>query len=190
MEWQRGVTAAAAQFPGYNGTDLYPATLGHGDEWVVVIHFDDDKSLQNWLNSSVRAEWVEKLKSQVGEFELRAIPGGFGPWFAGLARGPEEVPPGWKMVLTVVLCLFPTVMLLSLFPGPYINPLGLAVSMLIGNVLSVSILQWFVTPVVTKLLAWWLKANTEKDLSVTIAGVVLVLVLLAILCFLFRLITG
>ena len=84
MEWQRGVTGAAEGFAGYSGTDVYPPGDSERDEWVVVIHFDDEKSLQEWLDSSVRAQWVEKLQAQVGDFELKALPGGFGPWFAGL----------------------------------------------------------------------------------------------------------
>ncbi len=86
MEWQSGVTAAAEGFAGYRGTDVYPPADGQRDEWVVVIHFDDEKSLQEWLDSPVRAQWVEKLRAQVGDFELKALPGGFGPWFAGLAH--------------------------------------------------------------------------------------------------------
>jgi antibiotic biosynthesis monooxygenase (ABM) superfamily enzyme len=94
------------------------------------------------------------------------------------------------MALTVLLCLYPTVMLLQLFPGPYTQPLGMAVSMLIGNALSVSLLQWIVTPVVCKLLAPWLKANTGKDTGFSIAGLVLILCLLGVLACLFRLVTG
>ena len=45
MEWQRGVTGAAEGFAGYRGTDVYPPADGERDEWVVVIHFDDEKSL-------------------------------------------------------------------------------------------------------------------------------------------------
>jgi antibiotic biosynthesis monooxygenase (ABM) superfamily enzyme len=97
MQWQRGVSAAAEGFAGYRGSDVYPPADGQRDEWVVVIHFDDEKSLQEWLGSPVRAEWLQKLQAKGADFELKALPGGFGPWFAGLARSPEEVPPSWKM---------------------------------------------------------------------------------------------
>src|SRR5262249_46517507 len=53
----------------------------------------------------------------------------------------HSAPPSWKIVMTVVLALFPTVMLLAVFPGPYTAPLGFAAAMLIGNFLSVSILS-------------------------------------------------
>jgi uncharacterized protein len=191
MEWQSGVTGAAEGFAGYRGTEVYPPGDNQRNEWVVVIHFDDENSLQGWLDSSVRAQWVEKLKAQVGDFELKTLPGGFGSWFTGLARSPESTPPpSWKMALTVLLGLYPTVMALTLFPGPYMEPLGLAMAMLIGNALSVSILQWAVMPVLNTLLAPWLKANTAKERALSAGGLLLILVLLTGLALLFRQVTG
>src|SRR5205807_5818943 len=151
----------AERFAGYRGTDVYPPADGRDDASVVVLHFDDEKALGQWLDSPARAEWVQKLRARVGDFELQKLPGGFGPWFAGLRRGPDA-PPGWKMVLTVLLGLYPTVVLLSFFPGQYTAPLGLAVSLLIGNALSVSLLQWAVMPPLTALLAPWLHGRDDR----------------------------
>jgi uncharacterized protein len=191
MEWQNGVTGAAEAFAGYRGTDVYPPADSQRDEWVVAIHFDEEKSLQEWLGSPVRAQWVEKLQAQVGDFELKTLPGGFGPWFAGLDHGPEGTPPpSWKMAMTVLLGLYPTVMVLTLFPGPYMQPLGLAWAMLISNVLSVCILQWAVMPVLNIPLAPWLKANSDKQRAISISGLFLILVLLVGLALLFRQVTG
>lgn len=191
MEWQSSVTGAAEGFTGYRGTEVYPPGDSQRDQWVVLIHFDDEKSLQGWLDSSVRAQWVRKLKAQVGDFELKALPGGFGSWFSGLTQGSEQTPPpSWKMALTVLLGLYPTVMVLTLFPGPYMQPLGLALAMLIGNALSVSILQWAVMPALNSLLAPWLKANAEKQKALSVGGFFLILVLLAGLALLFRQVTG
>jgi uncharacterized protein len=190
MEWQRGISAAAESSAGYKGADVFPPAQGQQNEWVVALHFEDENSLRQWLDSSVRAQWVDRLRAQIGEFELKELPGGFGAWFAGLARGSAALPPSWKMVLMVLLGLYPTVMLLSLFPGRYTQSLGLAVSMLIGNALSVSILQWAVMPVLNKVFAPWLRANTDKQRSLSVAGLFLIGFLLASLVFLFYLVTG
>jgi len=191
MEWQRGVAAAAELFSGYRGTDVYPPTDSRRDEWVVVIHFDDEKLLKEWLDSPVRAQWVEKLEAQVGDFELKALSGGFGAWFTSLGQScTGAAPPSWKMALAVLLGLYPTVMVLTLFPGPYTHPLGLAVSMLVGNALSVSILQWAVMPVLNIVLGTWLKANSEQQRTYSLAGLLVIIVLLLVLAFLFRRVTG
>ncbi|HZY89722.1 MAG TPA: hypothetical protein VFE78_33180 [Gemmataceae bacterium] len=189
LEWQRGVTAAAERFAGYRGTDVYPPAEGREDS-VVVLHFDDEKSLGQWLGSPVRAEWVQKLRARLGDFELQKLPGGFGPWFAGLRRGADAPPPGWKMVLTVLLGLYPTVVLLSLFPGKYTAPLGMAVSLLIGNALSVALLQWAVMPALTALFGPWLRAPADRRPALVAGGVVLIVLLLAGLVVLFRQVTG
>src|SRR5262249_15993431 len=91
----------------------------------------------------------------------------------------------WKMVLTVLLGLYPTVMLLTLFPGPITSHLGYAVSLLIGNALSVSILQWAVMPVLTNVFKPWLHAN-EKQSSLTTRPLILILALIAVLTALFH----
>ena len=188
LEWQRGIAAAAENAAGYKGTDVFPPTDSQRNEWVVVIHFEDDRSLRGWLDSPIRAQWVEKLRARAGEFELKALPDGFGPWFAGLARQRDTtLPPSWKTALTVLLGLYPTVMLLELFPSPYLKPLGFAFVMLIGNALSIAILQWAVMPVLTTVLDRWLKANEAGKRVFSIAGLLAIICLLGSFVILFRL---
>jgi antibiotic biosynthesis monooxygenase (ABM) superfamily enzyme len=186
MDWQRGITAVAEGFAGYRATDVYPPANGQQQEWVIVIHFDSDVALQQWLSSPARAEWVGKLRARSPDFELRAMPGGLGAWFAGLSRDPDAAPPAWKMVATVVLGLFPIVMLLQVFTAPYTPRLGFALSMLVGNIISVAILQWAVMPVLTRLLGPWLKANSQEQRAFTAGGLVGILLVLAGLVLLFR----
>jgi uncharacterized protein len=161
LDWQRNITAAAEQFSGYQGTDVYPPAGGPSDPWVVIVHFENDKSLDEWLNSPVRAQWVDKLRAEVGEFELKKLPGGFSAWFARLHAPVDEIP-SWKMAATVLLGLYPTVMLLAIFVSPHTSWMGFSYSMLIGNALSVSILQWIVVPMLMAPLGPWLKARPHK----------------------------
>jgi antibiotic biosynthesis monooxygenase (ABM) superfamily enzyme len=191
LELQRGITEAAKAFPGYQATDVYPPAERQQSEWVVVIHFDGPETLQRWLDSPARAGWIEKLRNEMGDFRLRTLPTGFGAWFASLVNGSEgALPPPWKIALSVLLALYPTVMVLAICLGPYLNPLGLAVSMLISNALSVSILQWAVTPALNPLLRHWLRANEQKQRAVSLGGLVAILLLLGGMAMLFRLVTG
>ncbi len=191
LEWQQGIARAAEQFAGFSRIDVYPPAVDQHVEWVVVIQFADEVSLRGWLDSSVRARWVEKLREQCGDFELKALPGGFGAWFAGIHGSPKEQPPSeWKLALTVLLGLYPTVMLLTLFPGSYTEPLGLAFAMLIGNFLSVCILQWAVMPALIALVAPWLKADSDTQKALSIGGVIGILAAIAGMALLFRQVTG
>jgi len=188
LDWQQGLNAAAEGFAGYPGADVYPPADERREEWVVMIHFDHEQNLRDWLSSPVRAEWVAKLRAQFGDCDLQTLPGGFGSWFTDLAR-PAAPPPPWKMVLTVLCGLYPTVMLLTIFVSPYLAPLGLALTILLSNALCCCILQWVVMPLVTAGLDPWLKANGRQQRLASLGGVGLLLLLLAGLALVFRKVT-
>jgi len=191
LEWQRDTTRAAEAFPGYGGTEVFPPRDGAGEEWVTLFHFEDDPALQRWLDSPERARCLETLRARIGEFELKTVSGGLGAWFADQARASGvHAPPGWKMVLSVVLGLYPTVMLLSMTVGVVTNRWGLALSMLIGNACSVSILQWGVMPLLNRLLKPWLQANDAAQPRLMLGGVAIVLLALAVMTIGFRAVTG
>jgi antibiotic biosynthesis monooxygenase (ABM) superfamily enzyme len=187
MDWQRDVSTAAEAFEGYRGTDLYPPSVPSQNEWVAVLHFDDEKSLQRWLDSPERAARLRTLSERVDKFDLKTLPGGFGPWFAGLTAAG---PPGWKMVAVVLLGLYPTVMLLTIFVSPYVNPWGMAASMLVGNLLSVALLQYAVMPVLSKVFAPWINAKSPQRWTTQLGGLVVIAILLAALMLAFRQKTG
>lgn len=189
LEWQRQTCRVAEDFAGYCGTDLFPPTEP-SEEWVALVHFEDDEALNRWLESPERARRVEALRSMVGDFELKTLSGGFGAWFVRGERSADEAPPSWKMVLTVLLGLFPTVMLLTIFVGPLTAPLGLSASMLIGNALSVSILQWAVMPLLTKWLDPWLRTRVPTEPKAWRYATAGILLVLGGLTFLFRQVTG
>jgi uncharacterized protein len=191
LECQRALTEAAKRFPGYQSTELFPPADEQPEEWVGVIHFDDERSLKRWLDSPVRAESVKKLRAEIGEFQLKTLPSGFGVWFAGLATGPEGTPtPSWKIAMTVLLGLYPTVMLLFVFIGRYLSPLGAATAMLISNTFSVAIGQWVTMPLLTNGLRPWFDANGPDKRLLSIGGLLLMWIFLGGLAVLFRLVTG
>lgn len=188
MDWQRGITADVAKFPGYQTTEIYPPASPREREWVIVIHFDTASHLQNWLDSPTRAEWLAKLPGEIHDFRLKMLPSGFGAWFADLDDGRPL--PHWKTALTVLVGLYPTVVLLTWFLSPHTQRFGMAVSLLIGNVASVSFLEWLVTPLLRPLLGPWLRANSKEGKVLTLVGLVLILGALGALTFLFQLVAS
>lgn len=184
---QEDLTKAIEPFPGYQGTDLFPPVDPSTIEWVVLIHFADSATLQVWLDSPVRATWVAKIMAEVGAFRLESLPKGFGSWFAGHSANASDLPPGWKMVLVVLLGLYPTVVVLTETVGQVTGPLGFALAMLIGNAMSVSLLQYVVMPVLTRVFGPWLHANALNQRAKSLAGLGIVVLILATLTALFHL---
>jgi antibiotic biosynthesis monooxygenase (ABM) superfamily enzyme len=191
-QWQNGITAAVEQFPGYRNTEVYPPADKSQSQWVIVIHFEDRQSLDHWLDSAERAEWVAKLDHNIADYKLKRLNDGFGPWFASeFGESTAQIPAGWKMALSVLLGLYPTVMLLTIFVAPFTSRFGLAMSLLIGNAMSVSILQWLVMPTLTRVLKPWLNAPVARShLRLTLAVSLAIGAILVSFAAIFRAITG
>ena len=168
MAWQREVAALAGAYPGYQATEVYPPT-GDGDEWVIIIHFDDEAKLQAWLDGPERAAWLAKLPDEALGFRQHTMPTGFGSWVAGQTADGTPIP-SWKSFLLVLLGLYPVVMLLTLVVSPRTVDLGTAFAMLLGNVLSVATLQWAVMPLLNRALAPWLAAHGRDGRLVSVVG--------------------
>ena len=151
LDWQRGITRDASLFPGYKYTEVYQPAPGAKAEWVTVVHFENNPLLEDWIKSPVRKKWVDDLKKRFGDFTLKRV-GGFDAWFPGVDSADEKIPD-WKMVLTVVAALYPTVMVLTYWLlTPFLKPLPFSAQMLIGNIASVSFLQWVAMPLLTRRL--------------------------------------
>lgn len=59
LDWQEGLGAAAARYPGFRGVELRRPTATEPD-WVVVYRFDSVANMQNWVNSATRQEFLNR----------------------------------------------------------------------------------------------------------------------------------
>ncbi len=184
LAWQREVTALAGAYPGYQATEVYPPT-GGGDEWVIIVHFDDEAMLHAWLDAPERAAWLAKLPQEALGFRQQTMPTGFGSWVAGQAADGTPVPH-WKSFLLVLVGLYPVVMLLTLIVSPQTTGLGTAFAMLVGNVISVATLEWAVMPLLNRVLGSWLAAHGRSGRLVTVVGAALIIAALLAMALVFR----
>jgi antibiotic biosynthesis monooxygenase (ABM) superfamily enzyme len=188
VAWQHGIADAAAGFAGYQATELYPPA-DDGGEWVIVIHFDDHEMLHAWLDSPVRAGWVARLPVEVQGFRVETMPAGFGSWVAGMTEPGGRVPH-WKSFLLVLVGLYPTVMLLSIVVSPHTERFGFALQVLLGNIASVAFLEWIGMPALNRALGPWLRASGRDGRLVSIIGLLLVVVALAVMAIVLRVAVG
>ncbi len=186
LQWERAITSAASLFPGYQVTEAYPPANPELQEWVVLMHFDDAKTLESWLNSTQRADWMAKLPPESRNFQVKTLPSGLGEF---LLKPPAEKRnlPHWKSFLAVLFALYPTVMLLNFFLAPHLKPLGLPLAMLISNAASVAFLEYLAMPFLSKALAPWLQANEPKDRPLSFLGLTLLLTALSLMAYTFNL---
>ncbi len=172
-EWQHGIDTDVRQFRGFVSTEVFEPSAEQAD-WVVVFRFDSAASLQGWLDSKQRAEWLAKAEPLLESWHLHKVSGGLGGWFEVSKDGVgARVAPAWKQAMTVLVALYPTIMLLRLVLSPQLTDLPAAVSVMISAVVSVAILTWCLMPCATWMLRTWLDPRaSSRTTAVGTAAVV------------------
>ncbi|XVQ10892.1 antibiotic biosynthesis monooxygenase [Spirillospora sp. CA-255316] len=191
LQWQQKTLKAQEKFPGFMGAELFEPVEGIQDRWVVIFRFDTREHLGQWLESDVRQRLLDEGADYFAEYDVHEIESAFSGWFR-FGEGPREgAPPNWKQAMSVLLALYPTVMVLTLTVDREVSNAGapLYLGLFISNVLSVSILTWFMMPLVNRGLAFWLLPGRARSRRVHIAGTALVVACYVLLIAIFALAT-
>lgn len=175
-EWSCEINTACSKFPGFVDLEVFEPAAGE-DCFVIVVRFASEAEGNAWHTSPVCLALLEKSKSLLQQAVMRSPSRVFGGWFGGSdSSASQESPKAWKEALTVLLVLYPTVMLLSLYvTGPLLRDWSKATSMYVGNFLSVALLTWVLMPGATRALSFWLVPRQGSGTSNTLKGLALVL---------------
>ena len=153
---QARLVAASSQFPGYEGTVLLPAD--DGKEWLSVLRFRTAAQLTSWLQSPERDRALPGLRSSLTKgFSAVSSTTPFATTVR-IQDGRTLMTPSWKSAMLVLLVLYPTVMVLSRFFGPLLDHAGAQpwLALWVSQILSVSALQWWLMPNITRPFKRWL----------------------------------
>lgn len=177
---QDRLAAASSAFPGYQGTVLFAPT--GGDEWLSMLRFRTGAQLASWLQSPERDHALPGLRSSLTKgFSAvsQTTP------FATTVRiqdGTTVMTPNWKSAMVVLLVLYPTVMVLSRFFGPMLDAVGAEpwLALWVSQIVSVSALQWWLMPAVTRPFRRWLDPVDGAGVRVSVFGAAAVVALYAV----------
>lgn len=167
--WHLKVTQKARRYQGYIRTDLYPPVKGtrldQPLKWYSIVHFESPELLKKWLKSRDREILIESGRKIFASYQFMSFATGLEGWFSR-ATGTEQLgfgPPAWKQNATVVLGLYPTVMLQSALFGALgiMQSWSLPSSMVVNNIITSSLLTWAIMPLTTRLLGFWLKPSPQ-----------------------------
>lgn len=189
LDWQKRINEAASKFPGHRGAELFRPVPGVQKDWTVVYRFASPRDLDRWLESDVH----DQLIRQADHFRAsttRKFDSSFGSWFSfGGANALGGAPPDWKTALSVLVGLYPLVVVLTLIIG-WVWQTDLWKALLLGNFLSVTLLTWVVMPIVTKGLRFWLSpAPSAPEPRTNVLGVVVAVGCIFIAAVVFWLVT-
>ena len=188
--WHLKLTQSARGFEGYVRTDLCAPVRGTQEmKWYSIVHFDTPEHLNKWMKSRDRESMIGSGSQVFSSYRFMSFATGLEGWFSSQS-GAEQFgsgPPAWKQNLSVVLGLYPVVMIQTLVFGALgiMQGWSLPSSMVVNNLITSSILTWGVMPLVSKIMRFWLypasqpKSQTRDWLGAgAIAGALLVMVAL------------
>ncbi|RDI19947.1 hypothetical protein DEU38_11759 [Rhodococcus sp. AG1013] len=187
LSWQRRITEAEKRFPGFRGSELHAPIPGVQDEWTILFTFDSQTDLDRWLGSPERAALLAEGR-EFRDFSLRSIPNPYGSWFPSPGGAVAPVP-SWKTATSVLVGLYPLVVVLTITIDEVWPAAPLWLSLLIGNIASVGLLTWVVMPIVTRALHFWLEPGDHTDRRVDTLGLVLSVAFLTLAAAVFWLLT-
>ncbi|AFY61553.1 antibiotic biosynthesis monooxygenase [Synechococcus sp. PCC 6312] len=184
QKWHEKATVVHRQFSGFVSFDCFPPHYDTEHEWVDVVQFDSPDHLNAWLASPQRQKLLKELEPLVESFEVRPVVSSFAGWFPARVNSPTPTPPpAWKQAIAVILCLYPTVMIINLTIASYF-PRPLATSMLLGNIISVVFLTWLGMPFVNQKLQGWLRPQ-QPSVKTDLIGAITVGLVVGIIWLMF-----
>jgi antibiotic biosynthesis monooxygenase (ABM) superfamily enzyme len=152
-QFLEGIIAAASEFPGHLGVEVFRPQSAEG-QYRTVYRFDTEEHLCAWLDSDEHAAWLERAEPHViGRMHTSF---GLETWFTLPSQPGAAPPPPYKMALVTWITIFPLITAIVAITGPLLKDLPLAVGLAITTALTVPLMTWVVMPRVTRLLRGWL----------------------------------
>lgn len=177
VKWAARIHQIEAHFTGFRGVYVQAPPQDVGGHWITLLQFDSLPNLDFWLKSEQRQQLLQECASYITALQSNRFISPYSGWFASIAEPNGSMPPAWKQSMIVLLVLFPIVMLEKIFLSPWLANVNPALSMFIGNALSVSLLAYPFMPIVNQAFAWWLMPKEPKVQPKNWLGTLLILAL-------------
>lgn len=150
--------AAERNWPGCMdtvGPDRIDAATPH--RLITRTHWRDVDCFVGWMVSRERNQLLKAMDELGYSCSAETNWKGYSAWVAHDQQA--DAPPTWKVNLLVLLCLYPTVLILN----SLINPLGLGYSssILVGNICSVALTGWLLVPAAQRIYGRWISGRNS-----------------------------
>jgi antibiotic biosynthesis monooxygenase (ABM) superfamily enzyme len=190
--WHGRLVRTAERAEGFVRADRYrPLNCQNGAlKWHSVIHFDQPEHLSNWLSSPQREAVLQNGREIFKTYKFKSFETGLEGWFSHRAGAELDSlgPPAWKQILSVVLGLYPVIMVQDfLFSSLEIfEDWPPARAMLVNNLITTCILTLVVMPFIVRLLDFWLQpAHSRASIRSEIVGAVFAILAMGLMVFMF-----
>ena len=150
--------AAERNWPGcLNTVGPDPIDTATPHRLITRTHWRDVDCFVSWMVSRERSQLLKAMDGLGYSCSAETNWKGYAAWVAEDQKA--DAPPTWKVNLLVLLCLYPTVLILN----SLINPLGLGYSssILVGNICSVALTGWLLVPGAQRLYSRWISGRSR-----------------------------
>jgi uncharacterized protein len=173
------LTMAASRLSGYEGAAVFPP--GARGEWRSLIRFRTEPQLSAWLRSPQRTQALPPVRSSLTkDFSVFAKTTPLGTTVRNV-NGKTEMTPSWKTAMLLLMVLYPVGMLQSRFVAPVIGKLGAQpwLSVWLGQIISVALMQWWLMPTVSSWCRRWLDPVDGAGLRISLRGAAVAMIVYA-----------
>ena len=154
-EWVSGILGAAAEFPGYLGSNVVRPSDPDDDEFQILFKFDHASNLKRWEESGERRAWLRRVQPLVHEENVRVLTG-LETWFTLPSRPGEPAPPRYKMAIVTWIAVFPLATVIFALTHPLLGGLPTVIRTLVFTLIMVTTMTYVVMPRMTRLFSFWL----------------------------------
>lgn len=191
-KWHRSLVHAAQAFPGFIRADRHRPLPCQGGvlKWYSVVHFEQPEHLNRWLLSPEREALLKVGRALFKSYKFKSFETGVEGWFSHHS-GSELTglgPPAWKQILSVVLGLYPVIMIQDGVIDAFdlMKSWDPASAMLVKNLITTCILTLVVMPIVMRVLDFWLQpAHRRASVRIDLVGATFTIAAMVAMVFVF-----
>ena len=156
-DWLRDIHNDAKQFTGFLDVNFITPNDPASPEYITIIKFNNQKNINDWMNSSTHAKWLAELPDLIDHGADMQQASGLELWFSRpKCLVSTDPPPIWKQIVLSVAIVYPLIVVLNLMLNPITGNLPWLLSLFISVVILSSLLAHPIMPFATKLLRNWL----------------------------------
>ncbi|MDD2273046.1 MAG: antibiotic biosynthesis monooxygenase [Desulfuromonadaceae bacterium] len=158
-KWLEEIAPLCKASPGHLDWNIVRPIRGLTETYTVIIRFDTEAHLREWMESPTRALLIEKVRPLFVSDDDFFISSGLDFWFTP-AGAKAKVPVRWKQYLVTWSAICPLALGMPLVVNPILQYLGVPNNRLIATFavtgLVVFLMVYAVMPRYTRLVQRWL----------------------------------
>lgn len=154
--WLDEISPLCKASPGYLDWHMVRPIPGLTTTYAVIVRFDTEVHLAQWMQSPDRTRLIEKVKPLLERGDDYRVHSGFEFWFA---PANAKTPARWKQFLVTWSAIFPLVFGVTSLVVPALQHLGAPPSRPLSTLLITGAVVWLMVYVVmpryTRLIRNW-----------------------------------